>query len=93
MHKLAKAMVRIDFVGCNLVPTRLAVGMTEAVGGIAMFSTESRIGVPGSSGRLMPGVVARVVKEDGTIAGFNELGELHVKLPSLALGYWKNAKA
>ncbi|KAF8558343.1 acetyl-CoA synthetase-like protein [Imleria badia] len=68
-------------------------GMTEASASISMFSTESKIGVPGSAGRLIPGVVARVVKADGTLAGFNEPGELHVKMPSLALGYWNNEEA
>lgn len=58
-----------------------------------MFSTESKIGVPGSAGRLLPGVVARVMKADGTFAGFNEPGELQVKMPSLALGYWYNEEA
>jgi 4-coumarate--CoA ligase len=58
-----------------------------------MFSTETRIGVPGSSGRLLPGVTARVVKPDGVFAGFGEPGELYVKTPSLALGYWNNEEA
>jgi 4-coumarate--CoA ligase len=58
-----------------------------------MFSMESKIGVPGSAGRLLPGVVARVIKADGTLAGFNQPGELQVKMPSLALGYWHNEEA
>lgn len=58
-----------------------------------MFSTEAKVGVPGSAGRLLPGVVARVMKADGTFAGFNEPGELQVKMPSLALGYWNDEKA
>ena len=67
--------------------------MTETAASVAMFSTDTRIGVPGSSGRLLPGVIARVMKADGTFAGFNELGELQVKMPSLALGYWNNEEA
>jgi len=68
-------------------------GMTESCTSISMFSTETRIGVPGSGGRLLPGVTARVVKLDGTPAGLNEPGELYVKMPSLALGYWNNEEA
>ncbi|KAF9236497.1 hypothetical protein BU15DRAFT_76938 [Melanogaster broomeanus] len=68
-------------------------GLTESVTSIAMFSTDSKLGVPGSVGRILPGVVARVVKSDGTVARYNEPGELRVKMPSLALGYWNNEEA
>ncbi|KAN0087717.1 hypothetical protein V8E55_006338 [Tylopilus felleus] len=68
-------------------------GMTEAAASIAMFSTDSKIGIPGGAGRLLPGVVARVMKADGTLVGFNEPGELQVKIPSQALGYWNNEQA
>ncbi|KAF9219269.1 acetyl-CoA synthetase-like protein [Gyrodon lividus] len=68
-------------------------GLTESSTSICMFSTDSKLGVPGSAGRLIPGVVARVVKDDGTLAGYNEPGELRVKMPSLALGYWNNEEA
>ena len=68
-------------------------GTTEAAGTIFMFSTDTRLGVPGSAGRLVPGIVAKVVKHDGTLAGFNEPGELQVKMPSVALGYVDNDDA
>jgi 4-coumarate--CoA ligase len=42
---------------------------------------------------LVHGVVAKVVKDDGTLAGFNEPGELQVKVPSVALGYLNNDEA
>ena len=38
----------------------------------------------------MPGIVARVIKADGTLAGCDEPGELVIKSPSLALGYANN---
>ncbi|KAG2145837.1 hypothetical protein DEU56DRAFT_183761 [Suillus clintonianus] len=68
-------------------------GMTEASGTIAMFSVDTKIGVLGSAGRLAPGIVAKVIKHDGTLAGFNEPGELQVKIPSVALGYLNNDEA
>ncbi|KAH0826137.1 hypothetical protein J3R83DRAFT_5550 [Lanmaoa asiatica] len=49
--------------------------------------------VPGSVGMLLPGVDARVVREDGRLASVNEPGELHVRSGSVALGYWKNQRA
>ena len=45
------------------------------------------------SGVLLPGVVARVVKADGALAGYDEPGELVIKTPSVALGYANNLKA
>ncbi|OAX33663.1 acetyl-CoA synthetase-like protein [Rhizopogon vinicolor AM-OR11-026] len=68
-------------------------GITEASGTIAMFSVDTKLGVPGSAGRLVPGIIAKVVKVDGTLAGFNEPGELQVKMPSVALGYVGNDEA
>ena len=48
---------------------------------------------PGSSGKLLPGIVARIVKPDGALARRGEEGELVVKGPSNALGYFENEKA
>lgn len=41
----------------------------------------------------MPGITARIVKPDGSLAGFNEPGELIVKCPATAIGYYNNPKA
>lgn len=85
---------RIAF--CNLPQShRLHVspGTTEAAGTISMFSPDTKLGVPGSAGRLVPGIIARVVKNDGTLVGFNKPGELQVKIPSVALGYVDNDEA
>lgn len=46
-----------------------------------------------SVGILMPGMEARVVREDGSVAGVNEIGELHVRGSTVSPGYWKNDKA
>lgn len=42
---------------------------------------------------MIPGIAARVVKPDGTLAKLNEPGELVVNGPSMALGYYKNPEA
>ncbi|KIJ64595.1 hypothetical protein HYDPIDRAFT_111963 [Hydnomerulius pinastri MD-312] len=49
--------------------------------------------VLGSVGVLLPGVEARIVREDGTLAALNEPGELYVRSGCVALGYWNNEKA
>ena len=51
---------------------------------IAMCQLDERIGTPGCAGFLIPGMEARVVKADGTLAQFGEPGELHLRSPSLA---------
>ncbi|KAF9561069.1 acetyl-CoA synthetase-like protein [Agrocybe pediades] len=70
-----------------------AYGMTETCTATTMWSIKSKRGVSGSSGILLPGTVARVVKPDGKLAGYDEAGELIIKTPSVALGYSNNAQA
>lgn len=45
------------------------------------------------AGQLVPGTVARVVKTDGSLGGYNDVGELVIKSPSNALGYHNNELA
>ncbi|KAG1825334.1 hypothetical protein EV424DRAFT_1391993 [Suillus variegatus] len=59
-------------------------GLTESSTSLTMFSVDEKIGIPGGAGRFLPGIVARVVRPDGSLAGFDEPGELRVKTPSLA---------
>jgi benzoate-CoA ligase len=44
----------------------------------------------GCTGQPVPGYELRIVTDDGSIARPGELGELHVKGPTAATGYWKN---
>lgn len=67
--------------------------MTETCTAISMWPIMQKRGVSGSGGQLMPGIVARVVKSDGSLAGYGEPGELRVQTPSSALGYSNNAEA
>lgn len=52
-----------------------------------------RVRHPDSVGVLMPGVDARLVREDGSDAGYNEPAELLLCTRGTALGYLGNEKA
>ncbi|KAG6889888.1 hypothetical protein C0995_013863 [Termitomyces sp. Mi166 len=45
------------------------------------------------AGQLLPGIIARAVKPDGSLARYDEAGELYFKTPSVALGYANNTEA
>ena len=49
--------------------------------------------VPGSAGVLLPGLEARVVRDNGTEADINEPGELWLRGDTVGMGYWNNPKA
>ncbi|KAF5377817.1 hypothetical protein D9615_006732 [Tricholomella constricta] len=49
--------------------------------------------VSGSTGILLPGMEARTLRDDGTEADVNEVGELYLRSENIALGYWNNEKA
>ncbi|KAJ7103285.1 amp dependent CoA ligase [Mycena belliarum] len=68
-------------------------GMTETCTTISMMSGRQKMGVEGSAGQIIPGLVARVVRPDGTFCKEGEQGELLVTGPSMALGYLNNAQA
>ncbi|KAK7044472.1 acetyl-CoA synthetase-like protein [Favolaschia claudopus] len=65
-----------------------AYGQTEVTGGISMPSTLTKVGY--NCGTLLPGIKAHAVKPDGSFARQGEAGELQVKSPSCAIGYWGN---
>ena len=46
-----------------------------------------------TAGILIPGVEARIVREDGTDVEYGEPGELWVTGGNIALGYWENPRA
>ncbi|KAI0332187.1 phenylacetyl-CoA ligase [Cubamyces sp. BRFM 1775] len=68
-------------------------GMTETTAAVTVFPLSQKVGTLGSAGQLIPGIVAKVVKPDGSLAGVNEPGELLLKGPQIALGYYKNEQA
>lgn len=65
-------------------------GLTETFTTISTSPNEEKVATPGSAGVLIPGVVARVVKSDGSLAREGEAGELFVTGPSMALRYYKD---
>ncbi|CAA7269123.1 unnamed protein product [Cyclocybe aegerita] len=81
---------------CRIFPSAQigqAYGLTEMTTTLAMVSPKQRRGPLGSSGRLLPGIQARVVKPDGSLARYGERGELIVKGPGNVLGYFNNPQA
>ncbi|KZS98387.1 phenylacetyl-CoA ligase [Sistotremastrum niveocremeum HHB9708] len=67
-------------------------GMTETSTAISM-QPPGDTPTPGSAGCLVPGMVAKIVKLDGTLSTHDEPGELWVKGPQVALRYLNNDKA
>ncbi len=63
-------------------------GMTEAL----MVTSNPYLGrrIAGSVGPVLPGIVVRVVRDDGADAATGEPGVLHIKGPNLFAGYWRN---
>ncbi|CUA71013.1 isoleucyl-tRNA synthetase [Rhizoctonia solani] len=73
-----------------------AYGMTETSTIVTMVPLEHAPGsggVPGSAGRLIQNTIAKVVKPDGTLAGYDEPGELVVTGPQMTLRYEHNEVA
>ncbi|KAF5348473.1 hypothetical protein D9756_009593 [Leucocoprinus leucothites] len=49
--------------------------------------------VPGTTGVLLPGMEARIVRADGSEADFDEVGELWLRGDNIVSGYFDNPKA
>jgi long-subunit acyl-CoA synthetase (AMP-forming) len=49
--------------------------------------------IRGMTGILSPNFEGRILREDGSDADYDEIGEFIVRGPSNALGYWNNESA
>ncbi|KAF4605021.1 hypothetical protein EYR40_003804 [Pleurotus pulmonarius] len=67
-------------------------GMTETATAVTLMPVPQRLG-NGSVGTLMPGCAAKVIKQDGTLGGVGDLGELVITGPNMALRYHNNEQA
>jgi len=63
------------------------IGSTE-IGHICISNFAGRVR-PGTSGTVIPGYEAKILREDGTPAAAGEVGDLLVRGPSVARGYWR----
>ncbi|TFK68984.1 acetyl-CoA synthetase-like protein [Pluteus cervinus] len=85
----------------SLVPARAifieGYGMSEATIAAITQPLPGTLGYlkryPGCTGVLYPGMEARIVDEDGSDCEVNKVGELWLRAPNVALGYWNNEKA
>ncbi|KAJ7459668.1 phenylacetyl-CoA ligase [Mycena latifolia] len=71
-------------------------GMTETCTVTSIWSIERKRGISGSQftcGPAHPWSDCSCSKSDGTLGGYNDVGELVVKAPSNALGYYNNPQA
>jgi 4-coumarate--CoA ligase len=68
--------------------------MTETSTAISMVPlSRTREDEINSCGKILPGVICRVLKDDGSLGGYGDKGELYVKTPSSALCYLDNEQA
>ncbi|KAI0313846.1 acetyl-CoA synthetase-like protein [Amylostereum chailletii] len=80
-----------------LMPT-LGYGMSECTVSAIFASYPGSLGgrvdyIPGMTGVLLPGMEARILRENGTDAAIGEPGELILRGPNVGLGYWNNERA
>ncbi len=68
-------------------------GMSESVGLGARIGNAQFLEVPESVGPAQATVEIEVRREDGSVAAEHEVGEIHLRSPSMFLGYWNDPAA
>ncbi|MFC3612861.1 long-chain fatty acid--CoA ligase [Lutimaribacter marinistellae] len=70
-----------------------AYGMTESGPGVLVLDKEDAQQRIGSSGKPLMHVDVRLVRQDGTDAGQDEVAEIWLQGPSITPGYWRRPEA
>lgn len=65
-------------------------GQTEATARLTYLEPEDLHRKLGSIGKAIPGVTIQVIKDDGTLAGADEEGEIVAHGDNIMAGYWDN---
>jgi len=105
-HKVELNALRYFIVGGEALPIpliekwaqknvliRQGYGLTEVGPNVTSLAAEDAIKKRGSIGFPNFYIESKLVKEDGTDAGTEEIGEFWLKGPVVTTGYWNNASA
>jgi fatty-acyl-CoA synthase len=68
-------------------------GMTETSPGTTMLDASDAMRKLGSAGKPLLHTEVQIVKEDGSVAGPGEIGELWTRGPNITPGYWNKPEA
>jgi acyl-CoA synthetase (AMP-forming)/AMP-acid ligase II len=68
-------------------------GMSETVGVGTQTGGELFVTVPASVGPALPTVEVQIRGQDGLVLAEGEIGEIHLRTPSVFLGYWDDPAA
>lgn len=68
-------------------------GMSETVGVGTQTGGDLFVTVPASVGPALPTVEVQIRGEDGLVLAEGEIGEIHLRTPSVFLGYWDDPAA
>ncbi|HEX5301131.1 MAG TPA: class I adenylate-forming enzyme family protein [Streptosporangiaceae bacterium] len=68
-------------------------GMSETVGVGTQTGGDLFVSVPASVGPALPTVEVQIRGEDGLVLAEGEIGEIHLRTPSVFLGYWDDQAA
>lgn len=63
-------------------------GQTETAGTVCAASTVDLLERPGTSGRVVPVADVRIVDDEGRTLPMGEVGEIVIRAPMVARGYW-----
>lgn len=63
-------------------------GQTETAGTVCAASTVDLVAKPGTSGRVVPTAEVRIVDDEGNDLPTGEVGEIVIRGPMVARGYW-----